>query len=176
MRWLAFSLAVTLLGVVPRSVVDGALVVDHNNTNMMALSEEAIHLAKSNLHIAYGHTSHGSQLTSGMSGLVQFANNGGLGLSLPEDIFAWNNGGTDGALDLEEGDGYGNGWLDHDAGYYPNWITRRAMPHGRSGRRLLPLTRSPHWATSIWMVKSTVWTSILSSMSSSAAPTSPRPT
>ncbi len=122
MRWLAFSLAVTLLGVVPRSVVDGALVVDHNNTNMMALSEEAIHLAKSNLHIAYGHTSHGSQLTSGMSGLVQFANNGGLGLSLPEDIFAWNNGGTDGALDLEEGDGYGNGWLDHDAGYYPNWI------------------------------------------------------
>ena len=58
-----------------------------------------------------------------MSGLVQFANNGGLGLSLPEDIFAWNNGGTDGALDLEEGDGYGNGWLDHDAGYYPSWIS-----------------------------------------------------
>ncbi|MDY6955122.1 MAG: fibronectin type III domain-containing protein, partial [Thermodesulfobacteriota bacterium] len=63
-----------------------------------------------------------SQLTSGMSGLVGFANNGGLGLTLPEDIFTWNNGGTGGALDLEEGDGYGSGWLDHDCGYYPNWV------------------------------------------------------
>jgi hypothetical protein len=57
-----------------------------------------------------------------MTGLIDFANNGGLGLSHPEDIFAWNNGGTGGALDLEEGDGYGSGWLDHDCGYYPNWV------------------------------------------------------
>jgi hypothetical protein len=57
-----------------------------------------------------------------MSGLVAFADGGGLGLALADDIFAWNNGGTGGALDLEEGDGYGTGWLDHDCGYYPNWI------------------------------------------------------
>jgi hypothetical protein len=37
-------------------------------------------------------------------------------------MFKWNNGGTGGALDLEEGDGYGTGWLDHDCGYYPNWV------------------------------------------------------
>jgi hypothetical protein len=37
-----------------------------------------------------------------MTGLVDFANNGGLGLSLPTDIFAWNNGGTSGALDLHD--------------------------------------------------------------------------
>jgi hypothetical protein len=48
--------------------------------------------AKDNLHIAYSHTSHGSQLTDGMSGLVSFK-----GTS-----FSWNNGGTDGALDLHD--------------------------------------------------------------------------
>jgi hypothetical protein len=57
-----------------------------------------------------------------MRGLVDFANNDGKGLSLPEDIFEFNNGGAGGALDLEEGDGYGEGWLDHDCGYYPNWV------------------------------------------------------
>ena len=38
------------------------------------------------LHIGYGHTSHGGQLTNNMLGLVEFANNGGKGLDLPEDI------------------------------------------------------------------------------------------
>ena len=42
--------------------------------------------------IVYSHTSHGSQLTTGMSGLVSFK-----GTS-----FSWNNGGTDGALDLHD--------------------------------------------------------------------------
>ena len=58
---------------------------------------EWITKAKTDLHIAYGHTSHGSQITTGMSGLVSFANapNGG-------STYAWNNGGTDGALDLRD--------------------------------------------------------------------------
>lgn len=71
--------------------------------------------AKDSLHIAYGHTSHGSQLTTGMSGLVGFANGGGKGLSLPTDFFEWNDGGTGGALDLHD---YAMGG---DVGYYPNW-------------------------------------------------------
>lgn len=99
-----------------------AYVVDHGCTDITQIPESAINTAKTNLHIAYGHTSHGSQLTTGMTGLVGFANGGGLGLSLPTDIFEWNNGGTGTALDLEEGDGYGSGWMDHDCGYYPNWI------------------------------------------------------
>ena len=98
------------------------IIVDHNCTNIKSIPESAILQAKQKLHIAYGHTSHGSQISTGMTGLVDFANNGGLGLSLSQDIFKWNNGGTDGALDLEEGDGYGSGWLDHDCGYYPNWV------------------------------------------------------
>jgi hypothetical protein len=51
-----------------------------------------------------------------MTGLVAFANGGGLGLSLPNDIFAWNNGGSDGALDLHD---YAMGG---DVGYYPQWV------------------------------------------------------
>ena len=34
----------------------------------------AIEQARAGLHIAYGHTSHGSQLTTGMTGLVNVAN------------------------------------------------------------------------------------------------------
>jgi len=99
-----------------------AIIADHSCTDITVITESAINEAKSKLHIGYGHTSHGSQITSGMSGLVAFANGGGLGLSFAKDIFKWNNGGTNGALDLEEGDGYGNGWLDHDGGYYPSWV------------------------------------------------------
>ena len=35
-----------------------------------------------------------------MTGPVAFANGGGKGLNLPQDIFSWNNGGTGKALDL----------------------------------------------------------------------------
>ena len=104
-------------------VLSQGTIIDHTSTDITLVPEAAINQAKANLHIGYGtHTSHGSQLTTGMTGLVTFANDGGFWLSHPQDIFAWNNGGTNGALDLEEGDGYGSGWLDHDCGYYPDWV------------------------------------------------------
>ena len=92
------------------------IIIDHTSTDIRQIPESAIEQAKTNLHIAYGHTSHGSQLTTGMTGLVDFANNGGLGLSLPTDIFAWNNGGTGGALDLHD---YA---MAGDVGYFPKWV------------------------------------------------------
>ena len=92
-----------------------AEIIDHSCTDITQIPESAINQAKADLHIAYGHTSHGSQLTDGMSGLISFANGGGLGLSLPTDIFAWNNGGTGGAMDLHD---YAMGG---DCGYYPQW-------------------------------------------------------
>ncbi|GEM_PF-758894 len=100
------------------------LIVDHTCTDITAVPQRWIQEAKRTLHIGYGHTSHGSQLTSGMSGLVAFANGGGLGLALPENIFQFSHSGnSDGAyLHLFEGDGYGSGDLDHDCGYYPNWV------------------------------------------------------
>jgi len=98
------------------------VIIDHTCTDITKIPKSAIIQAKSQLHIAYGHTSHGSQITDGMTGLIDFANNGGKGLSLPVDIFAWNNGGAEGALDLEEGSEYDSGWLEDDCGYYPQWV------------------------------------------------------
>ena len=86
--------------------------VDHTCTNIKWIPESAILAAKQNLHIAYGHTSHGSQLTDGMTALVGFMD----GLGYPADLYAWNNGGTGGALDLHD---YAMGG---DVGYYPDWV------------------------------------------------------
>ncbi len=96
--------------------LDNAIIIDHNCTDITAIPAAAIETAKSTLHIAYGHTSHGSQLTTGMTGLVAFANGGGRGMSHAADIFAWNNGGTGGALDLHD---YA---MAGDVGYYPQWV------------------------------------------------------
>lgn len=68
------------------------VIVDHRCTRLSLIPEDKITAAKSQLHIAYGHTSHGSQLTTGMTGLVDFK--GGL--------YAWNSGGAGGALDLRD--------------------------------------------------------------------------
>jgi hypothetical protein len=93
------------------------LIADHTCTDITAIPEEVIIAAKDSLHIAYGHTSHGSQVTEGMSGLIDFANGGGRGLSLPQDIFNWNNGGENDALDLHD---YA---MSGDVGYYPDWYS-----------------------------------------------------
>jgi uncharacterized repeat protein (TIGR01451 family) len=100
------------------------LIIDHTTADITAIPQTWIEEAKNALHIGYGHTSHGSQVTSGMSGLVGFANNGGKGLALPTDIFRFDHDSNEGgaALHLFEGDGYGSGDLDHDCGYFPNWV------------------------------------------------------
>ncbi|MCP4689994.1 MAG: DNRLRE domain-containing protein [Desulfobacterales bacterium] len=77
------------------------LIIDHNHTNIREIPEAAIIQAKETLHIAYGHTSHGSQLTSGMGSssgaqLDAFMTNNGA----TPGLYTWNNGGSGGALDL----------------------------------------------------------------------------
>ncbi|MEW6746254.1 MAG: hypothetical protein AB1486_26230 [Planctomycetota bacterium] len=86
------------------------VIVDHGSAVIPDIPPHWIERAKSNLHIAYGHTSHGSQLTDGMTGLITFT--GGCG----GPQFAWNNGGSEGALDLHD---YA---MDGDCGYYPEWV------------------------------------------------------
>ncbi|MBN1688223.1 MAG: tandem-95 repeat protein [Candidatus Omnitrophica bacterium] len=100
----------------PTPQVNAPLVIDHHDTDITQLTEEQINKAKELLHIVYGHTSHGSQLITGMSSLVTFANQGGLGLDLPSNIFSWNNGGTGGALDIHDRG------MAQDVGYYPDWV------------------------------------------------------
>jgi hypothetical protein len=67
-------------------------IVDHACTDISLIPPNLIADAKADLRIAYGHTSHGSQLTTGMSGLASWKG----------DLYAWNEGGTGGALDLDD--------------------------------------------------------------------------
>lgn len=76
----------------PGNVTGDGIIIDHSSTKLASVPSDWISEAKENLHIAYSHTSHGSQLTTGMSGLISFK-----GIS-----YSWNNGGTDGALDLHD--------------------------------------------------------------------------
>ena len=71
---------------------DGAIIIDHTCTTLNTIPQQWITSAKSDLHIAYGHTSHGSQLVTGMTGLASWKGN----------LYAFNSGGTGGALDLRD--------------------------------------------------------------------------
>jgi hypothetical protein len=68
------------------------MIINNTCTKLNSIPAEWITKAKQNLHIAYGHTSHGSQLTDGMTGLVSFKGS----------AYSWNNGGSGGALDLHD--------------------------------------------------------------------------
>ncbi len=81
------------------------IIADHTRTNLNAVPAAAIQQAKQTLHIAYGHTSHGSQISDGMDGLVAFMN-AKQADAFPDNLFTFNNGGTGGALDYR--DFYGN--------------------------------------------------------------------
>jgi hypothetical protein len=76
----------------PNVISGQTTAINHNATQLSQIPEAWITTAKQNLHIAYGHTSHGSQLITGMDGLVQFEG----------DLYAFNNGGSNGALDLRD--------------------------------------------------------------------------
>jgi len=76
----------------PQAKDPADLIVDHNNIRLSDIPAQYITLARNNLHIAYEHTSHGSQITDGMSGLSIWKG----------ADFAWNNGGTGGALDIDD--------------------------------------------------------------------------
>jgi hypothetical protein len=77
------------------------IIANHSIVNMVRLDqipESAIINAKSRLHIAFGHTSHGSQIITGMDDLPAFKEGTGGTLGL----YDWNNGGAGGALDIDD--------------------------------------------------------------------------
>jgi hypothetical protein len=69
-----------------------SIIIDHSSTRLTSIPANWVTAAKQNLHIAYSHTSHGSQITGGMTGLVNFKGS----------AYNWNNGGSGGALDLHD--------------------------------------------------------------------------
>ncbi|MCD4845096.1 MAG: hypothetical protein K8R25_11485 [Methanosarcinales archaeon] len=119
----------------PHSVYAQAIIIDHTNTDISKIPDEWITQAKSDLHIAYQHTSHGSQLVTGMNALENFPafgskyewfDNGASGLDLDDY-------GIPGCPDLSQGDTIdGNGvtpWvtatrnlLNNEANYHVNVI------------------------------------------------------
>lgn len=75
-------------------ILDGDKIIDHNDISVDFIPAGYINTAKDSLRIGYWHTSHGSQLTTGMAGLDAFK--GGTGL------YAVSNDGTPGTLHLQE--------------------------------------------------------------------------
>ncbi|MCF8236066.1 MAG: T9SS type A sorting domain-containing protein [Bacteroidales bacterium] len=88
-----------------------AVIIDHQSIELNQIPMEWIDSAKANLYIGYGHTSHGSQLTSGMDAIELF---------YPDGTYDWSHSGGAGELHLFEGAGYGSGYLELDCGY-PGW-------------------------------------------------------
>ncbi|MGA1792120.1 MAG: DNRLRE domain-containing protein, partial [bacterium] len=101
------------------SAPTAGMVIDHTCTDLSEVPSEWIQAAKDNLHIVYQHTSHGSQLITGMDCLMSFPAFG--------DTYGWSDSGAAGALDLDD---YGipgcedlsqGDWIDeHDV---TPWVT-----------------------------------------------------
>lgn len=69
-----------------------SIIVDHNCTDLKKIPQSAILKAKETLHIAYGHTSHGSQLISGMTGLDAFMTKSPK-YGTPVGLYTWSDDG-----------------------------------------------------------------------------------
>ncbi|UYP47463.1 hypothetical protein NEF87_003748 [Candidatus Lokiarchaeum ossiferum] len=87
--------------VIPRSSQSVPIIADHTIVDQVRLdliADVDIINAKNSLHIAYGHTSHGSQVTEGMAPLSAFKEaNGGT-----EGLYDWHDGPETGSLDLDD--------------------------------------------------------------------------
>ena len=70
-----------------------AIIINHNCTDISKIPDNWIFQATSNLHIAYQHTSHGSQLITGMNALESFPSFGAE--------YEWSDNGSSG-LDLDD--------------------------------------------------------------------------
>lgn len=69
-----------------------SIIANHNSAKLNITPTNWIDSAKAKLHIAYGHTSHGSQIITGMDGLENWKGS----------QYAFNEGGTNGALDIDD--------------------------------------------------------------------------
>lgn len=139
-----FSKAVFLYSIIIAitAVCHGApIIADHNSaSDFFSIPQTAIEEAKATLHIAYGHTSHGSQLITGMDGLVSFMN----GLGYPTNLYAWSYGGDPAALDLHD---YAMGG---DVGYYPDWVDNTVSYLGPPDQSTGRGTTHPETNVIIW--------------------------
>ena len=89
---LFLMITIILVSCKEKDSMSPAAVMDHQCTDLSRIPVEWINKAKSDLHIAYGHTSHGSQLITGMTGLENWKG----------DPYLWNDGPLEGSLDIDD--------------------------------------------------------------------------
>ena len=117
----------------------GPIIIDHNCTDISLIPIQWINQAKNDLHIAYQHTSHGSQLVTGMNALKSFPSFG--------TTYDWDDSGSrPGALDLDD---YGiPGCADLSQG---DWIDGNGVtPWVTATRDLLNNTANYHINVIVW--------------------------
>jgi hypothetical protein len=114
----------------PVTVVSAsAIIIDHTCAKLAPIPSTWIGQAKQTLHIAYGYMSHGSQVITGMTGLVQWKGS----------LYDWNIGGTNGALDIHAyGGNFGGLGIANDLGSTASGSVDRTA-WDRATRQFLPL-------------------------------------
>lgn len=89
----------------PPPVQTDAIIVDHTSTDLSKIPSEYIEAAKDMFAIAYGHTSHGSQITTGMEGLkgesgsTYYFTSSGVGGLLYNESLLYGDLGSEGSTD-----------------------------------------------------------------------------
>jgi hypothetical protein len=105
-------------------VFSQGIIVDHNCTDISGIPEYWINKAKNDFRMSYGHTSHGSQVVTGMA--VLFAYN---------SLYAYNYNRAGGALSLHDGEPAGDlGNPDRTTWYYR---TRDLLDDPNSDRNII---------------------------------------
>lgn len=92
MKTVFYYSIIVILQFLSISFAQTTIIANHNSAKLSIIPTNWIDSAKAKLHIAYGHTSHGSQLITGMDGLKNWKGS----------QYAFNEGGTNGALDIDD--------------------------------------------------------------------------
>ncbi len=93
MRTFIFALLPALLFATAPVQAQTAIIINHECTDLSVVPENFIIQAKQRYRISYGHTSHGSQIVSGMD-LLQ---------SVPGSVYTWSHDGDGASLSLHDG-------------------------------------------------------------------------
>lgn len=89
-RHLVFTALSCAALILPAAPAHNALIIDHNCIDLSRVPPEWIEAAKAQFRLSYGHTSHGSQIVSGMN-VIRGA---------PGSLYYWDQNGTSGGLSL----------------------------------------------------------------------------
>ena len=90
--WPAFAVLLVTLPMPCPTVAQEAIIIDHTCTDLSQVPDAWIAQAKSQFRLSYGHTSHGSQIITGMNMMK----------GDPGDLYWWDYDGTSGGLSLHD--------------------------------------------------------------------------